>query len=64
MSNPRQNTVVSREYRPVPDACIRALQSLLDRPVTKTAAESTPDPDAAASVKHEEEVSHVEQRTR
>jgi hypothetical protein len=47
--------LVSRDYRPSPDACTRALQILLNQPVMKKAAKgSQPSgPDNAEDLEHD-----------
>jgi hypothetical protein len=45
VSRRRQGAVVSRSYDPAPDQCVRALELLLRKPVSKEAAEPSPEPD-------------------
>jgi len=45
VSGPRQGAVVSRSYDPALDQCVRALELLLRKPVSKEAAEPSPEPD-------------------
>jgi hypothetical protein len=45
MSNPRQNTIISRHYRNAPSYCAQALELLLKKPIRKMAAEPAPEPD-------------------
>lgn len=59
MGTRRQGAVVIRDYRPMPDACLRALQILLDQSVTKMAAEPTPEPDSHAA-KESQDVCNAE----
>jgi hypothetical protein len=37
MSTSKRSITVARNYNPTPDACVRALRSLLDQSVTKLA---------------------------
>jgi hypothetical protein len=43
--------VVSRGYNPAPDACVRALDTLLKSSVIKKATEPTPEPDSRDDAK-------------
>ena len=40
-----KNITVSRDYNPAPDACVRALATLLKSSVNTNAAEPAPEPD-------------------
>jgi hypothetical protein len=56
MNNPRSNKgrkpiAVSRDYKPAPGACVRALVTLLESSVNKKAAEPTPEPDGCDDVR-------------
>lgn len=64
MSRSKQS-VVTRDYRPEPDYCTRALALLLEKTVRKTATEHTPEPDGRddTSIRNEKEVSDVDQRS-
>jgi hypothetical protein len=63
---PRKSVVVTRDYRPAPDNCARALMELLlKKSISKKAAGPAPEPDDrndAAVVRNTEGVSHVEQQ--
>jgi hypothetical protein len=65
MSTPRRGITVSRDYKPEADACVRALQVLLNPSVIKMADKPAPEPDGRndASIRNEKEVSDVDQRS-
>jgi hypothetical protein len=65
VSPPKQRAVVLRTYQPTTDATARAVEMLLrcDQG-TKKGTKPALEPSAVGRMKHEEEVSHVEQRTR
>ena len=44
MRSRRQDTIVSRSYRPAPDDCARALLTLLQKPVIKEVGRPAPEP--------------------
>ena len=46
MSTPKRSVVVTRDYRPAPDNCARALELLLKRSVSKKAAGPAPESDS------------------
>jgi len=51
-------SVVSREYRCVPDDCLRALRLLLEKSVSK-AARPLPEPDGFDRTKSKEDSAHA-----
>jgi hypothetical protein len=61
MSNRRLSPSVSREYSPAPDACVHALQVLLNfRYITKMAARpTTHEPDDCDRTKSKEDSANV-----
>ena len=53
MSSPRQNITVSREYEPMPDACVQALELLLNKSASKKAAGRAASKDAKVRSKND-----------
>ena len=44
MSGSKRNVIVSREYKPAPDDCVRALELLLKKPVIEEVGRPAPEP--------------------
>jgi hypothetical protein len=59
LSGPRQKHIVSRNYKPAPDKCARALQILLDQPLTKMAGEPAPEPTGSDGTRIQEDSANV-----
>jgi hypothetical protein len=64
MSPPRQSAAVTRDYRPDPGNCARALELLLKKSARKKAAESTPKPDDRDDAKESHGCIATEKHTR